>query len=291
MTPHDKGFRIGTGDETDLRIHSGRDIQQNRRDTQRLNRLSSRLTWTTIVLLVVMAGLCAWGYLTLKSPGDIATQADVTRVETAAKELSDRLGKLDESLAGLRAEAGKPNPLEDSIKQFEESLEEIRKQVKDAVSAMKTEIKGKADTAAVEEGLKRLAASLTAISASVETMGKETSELGERATAATERLTQETASLSERIRGNKEAHEKLKAEILDVMGTTLDRKSLERSLKAQETRFQQETEAIRQQLRDREKQVTTLTDRLKSVETRLQFLEKAPMGRPAPGKVLEQNIQ
>lgn len=291
MASQEKGFRIGTGEDTELRVHSGRDIQQNRREAQRLTRLSSRLTWTTALLLLLMTGMGVAAYFFIEPPRDIATQADVTRLETAAKELSDRIGKLDESVTALQATAGKPSPLEDTLKQFGESLEEIREQVKSSLAAMRSEIKGKADTAAVEESLKRLSTAMTAISGSVESVGQDLGELGTQTTAATERLSQEMTGLSTRIRENKEAHDKLKAEILDVMGTTLDRKSLEKALKAQETRFEQEAETLRQQLRERDQRITLLSDRLKNMETRIQFLEKAPMGRPTPGKVLEQNIQ
>ena len=266
------GFRFRIDEE------SPDSILREDTDIRKLKKLSSRVTWLTIIIPLILGIAIAAGYYDLKKSASKLRGLDVTQVESLSKDLNSKFSslslqtakmeesiqKIQESFKLLQASFDKKVlPLDEIFLVFEKTTSALKKDLQESQKAIGLLKSVKIDKTEVLNRLEKIENKISPFNRHLKNMESEIKALDEN-------LTQELAELSGnfyKLQSEMNQFEKIQKDISALSSAKLDTKGLQTELKDQEKRLQQELKKLNQDLRKKE-------DTLKSMEGQIEELMK-----------------
>ncbi len=311
MTSRPSGFKLGSDTEPDLTVASGRaglsarDFHGNRNDVDRVAAASRRTALVSVLLFAVAASAGVFAYRDLSRKFHGLAEDRTAQIRETTARLEDRFSELSAHLAEMeKKRTAEKEPLEDTLLEFEENLARLKHDTEGAIKTINGILTEKAKQSRVDTSFKQVDADLEEsrnareriredLTAAEEQLTSRITMLEEAVKETVTQTSKATAEISEMVQAAEDTAaavrtemDGLRKEVITVLGDTLDRKALA----AAEERLQVKINHITELSSDHNRQLQRLASRAREMESRIRFLEKTPLGRPAPGTVLEQNI-
>jgi len=294
-------FKIGRDEEGSAYSRTSRqNFPNNRKDSRRLDKVSRRVTLLAIVLPCFLAGVLYWGFQEIDTRFEAVQTSGFSEVESLSKDLETRLEAISEKYAALEKSMDEQDgPMNEAFLVFEkttaslrEGLEEIRNQIEDLDTKTVDRSTLEADKQELSQQIAGLTESFAPVQESVQEAQTRIEALEAQYSADLANLmtVMETAMQeSETVRAELA---QMKKDLVDVLSTTIDKKSLEAAIKNQADRYQGEIGYLTQNFAQNERAITTLQNRIRDLERQVDTLtRRRNLGTPKPGTILEEDIQ
>jgi chromosome segregation ATPase len=223
-------------------------------------------------------------------------------METRLAELSSRQENLEKTLTQ------KEGPINEALLEFEksassvkENMAKIQKNVesfdgtkadKKTLEAQKKEladqIKSLSDAVAgLQQNLNPMRENLEKVQTGLKSVQNESKELS----AKMDKLESSVEGPRKEAQATAKELNRMKSEMVDVLATTIDRKSLDSALAQQKKAIDKDMDFIIRTLGEKEQVIRGLEKRIKDLENQNKSRPTKPIGTPKPGSILEQDIQ
>ncbi|MGE0086104.1 MAG: hypothetical protein AB7S75_16985 [Desulfococcaceae bacterium] len=308
------GFRIGLDDaEEEIPpqfVRTARESFQTRTgaaaDILRVEKINRRLTLLALLLPCLFAAALYYVYKDIGRQIALAEQSGAQAgIQAVSRVLDAKSSELEAQYVQIQKSlAEKEEPLKEAFLVFEKT------------SASLGEKLGK-----VEENLRKLSES-KASKESLESLKKETGGQVKGMTDRVSEMAKNFGPLSEELKRMKKIEEhlaavnaelekvkaalknpdtdiksltqdisRLKTDIVDILAETIDRKTLNSAIGAQQKQYQKEIDTLGRSIGEKDKSIKALQKQVSDLENRVKTLSARPLGTPKPGTILEQDLQ
>jgi chromosome segregation ATPase len=304
------GFKIGQDNEVPQPfMASGRENFRPAKDAHMLKKINQRLTLFSLLIPCLMAAILFAVYTDMKNRfGDMYSNR-VERLEALSREMEAKSAALSEQYDTLVVTmAQQEEPLKEAFIVFERTSESLRDelaqltdQIQKSEEGMKQALAGKADlsvletvrqewktTTAAVEGIK---GDWVSVQEEIKSIRTELKTVDEKIKNDTEPLAESLETVKNGVKVLSEDLKKLKADLVEVLSATVDKKGLNQALKDQEKQYreyQKQLDSFVKKLYDQEKEINALQESVRKIDNRI---KKSALGTPKPGTILEQNIE
>lgn len=328
MENRKSGFRIDMEDEgPGSYIRTGSSHIQKKLEARRIDKLNRRITWIALLIPCLAGAIIFYAYMDFKQRFDNINNNGNTELKTVVKGLENELAQLNLKYTGieksLEQKEQKDNPYNEVFLAYEKTTGSLEKSLEKIQERINKIDMAKPDKTSIDASVNTLKEELRKLSENIEKTNTDVSMINER---INNELSTQIQAISGEIQASNEAlktfREKIsqdldqglakldepgniskqeleilakeikqvKKDVVDVLGDTIDSKTLNSALRKQERANKKEIDFIVKSLGDKEDSIRALKRSVQNLETRIKSLSRKQMGTPEPGKVLEQDL-
>ncbi len=280
-----------------------------RRETLKVERLSRKLTATTVFFFFLAVAIIGVGFFYVQKKIEFLNNAGETGVKGLSQNLEARYADLSQRIVRLEETFKKEvAPIGELSLNFEETTASVRENVKNtetmvnelraSLNELKTLKADKKDFEKLDrlDKVDKLEKAVGELSKTVETLYTDIKALESQTKGWDDKISKQNVRMVESVERAANEVSKIQSEISKQSFNKIDQKMLDLALKKQQEKFQKDLSDVTGKLQDREDQLKALERRIRDLET----MPRSPLsprssGKPSgsskPDPIVEQNLE
>ncbi len=298
-------------DAGDSFVRSGRQSFSPARDSVRIKKLSRRISFIAVVLLLVFAAALFGLYMNMRSRFNAIQSTGLKDVKELSQSLEIKISKLSEQYDKMKKTMeDKDEPLNEAFLVFEKTSASLKKKIStindklillEKFKADKSSVdKINKDMAGVKESLfKDLAPKVKELTDGIASLKESVKKLDADVAARDEKFKNDISGIIEsqdtafkNIKLLAKNLKQLKADIVDEFSGAMDKNTLNKILDARDKKYKKEINTLLKDLNQKNSMIAGLKKKILYLEKRIRRLERNQNSTPPkPGTIIEQDIE